>query len=162
MLTRVDLAIVMGYFAVMVGLGLWVRKKAAAGIESYFLGGRRLPWWLLGLSGGASWFDVAGLMFLTTLLLDVGVTGLHPFEVAAGMDVVKVGKEYPRLQIWGGIDKRALAKGPAAIDAELDRVLPPMKERGGYAAGLDHNIPSDVSLANHRHYTRRLAELSYL
>ncbi|MFH0965518.1 MAG: uroporphyrinogen decarboxylase family protein [Planctomycetota bacterium] len=94
------------------------------------------------------------------LLLDVGVTAIHPFEVAAGMDVVEIGREYPRLQIWGGIDKRALSRGPQAIDQELKRVLPAMKRRGGYAAGLDHGIPSDVSLENHRHYVKRLLEWS--
>lgn len=97
---------------------------------------------------------------LIPLLLDVGVTAIHPFEVGAGMDVVKIGKEYPQLQIWGGIDKRALAVGPEAIDAELSRVLPAMKKRGGYAAGLDHLIPSDVSLENYRYYVKRLHELS--
>ena len=78
------------------------------------------------------------------------------------MDVVKIGKDYPQLQIWGGSDKRALAKGPDAIDAELQRVILPMKKRGGYAAGLDHNIPSDVALANHRYYVKRLLDLSYI
>ncbi len=97
---------------------------------------------------------------LIPLLLEVGVTAIHPFEVAAGMDVVKIGKEYPELQIWGGIDKRALAMGPAAIDAELKRVIPAMKKRGGYAAGLDHNIPSDISLENHRYYMDKLMEMA--
>lgn len=97
---------------------------------------------------------------LIPLLLDVGVTGIHPFEVAAGMDVVAIGKQYPDLQIWGGIDKRVLARDKQAIDAELLRVIPAMKQRGGYAAGLDHNIPSDVPLANHRYYVKKLLELS--
>jgi uroporphyrinogen decarboxylase len=95
---------------------------------------------------------------LIPLLLDVGVTGLHPFEVASGMDVVDIGKKYPRLQIWGGLDKRAIARGRAAIDAELDRVLPTMKRRGGYAAGLDHNVPPDVSLADHRYYAETVRQ----
>ncbi|NQT03014.1 MAG: hypothetical protein HQ580_13380 [Planctomycetes bacterium] len=98
---------------------------------------------------------------LIPLLLDVGVTALHPFEVAAGMDVVKIGRDYPQLQIWGGIDKRVLARGPRAIDAELERVILPMKKRGGYATGLDHGIPSDVSLENHRYYVKKLREMSY-
>ena len=97
---------------------------------------------------------------LIPLLLDVGVTGMHPFEVAAGMDVIEIGNQYPNLQIWGGLDKRALAHGPEAIDQELERVIPAMKQRGGYAAGIDHLIPSDVSLENFRHYVRRLRELS--
>lgn len=99
---------------------------------------------------------------LIPLLLDVGITAMHPFEVAAGMDVVKIGKEYQGLQIWGGIDKCALAKGPKAIDAELERVILPMKKRGGYAAGLDHSVPSNVSLENHRYYVKRLREISYI
>jgi uroporphyrinogen decarboxylase len=97
---------------------------------------------------------------LIPLLLDVGVTALHPFEVAAGMDVVTIGGQYPALQMWGGIDKRALAKGKNAIDAELERVIPAMKKRGGYAACLDHGVPSDVSLENHRYYLKKLLEIS--
>lgn len=97
---------------------------------------------------------------LIPLLLDVGVTAVHPFEVAAGMDVVALGKQYPRLLIWGGLDKRALARGPQAIDAELKRVIPAMKRRGGYAAGLDHNIPSDISLQNHRYFVKKLLEMA--
>jgi len=76
MLSGVDLGIVGAYFVGMICLGLWVRKKAAADIDSYFLGGRKIPWWLLGLSGGASWFDVAGLMLVTSLLIQMGVKGI--------------------------------------------------------------------------------------
>jgi hypothetical protein len=97
---------------------------------------------------------------LIPLLLDVGVTGVHPFEVASGMDVTAIGRQYPALQMWGGIDKRALAKNKQAIDEELMRVIPAMKRRGGYAACLDHGVPSDVSLENHRYYVRRLLEMS--
>lgn len=76
MLSGVDLGIVAAYFVLMLLLGLWVRKRAASSVESYFLGGRRIPWWLLGLSGGASWFDVAGLMLVTSLLIQIGVRGI--------------------------------------------------------------------------------------
>lgn len=94
------------------------------------------------------------------LLLDVGVTAIHPFEVAAGMDVVEIGRQYPCLQIWGGLDKRALAGSFKTIEVELERVIPPMKKRGGYAAGIDHAVPPDVSLENFRYYVKRLAEMS--
>lgn len=99
---------------------------------------------------------------LIPLLLDVGVTAIHPFEVAAGADVVEIGKQFPELQMWGGIDKRVLAKGRKAIDDELNRVLPAMKERKGYAAGLDHLVPSDVSLENFRYFTNKLFEMSLI
>ena len=42
---------------------------------------------------------------LIPLLTDVGVTGLYPFEVQAGMNVAKIAQEFPSLQIMGGIDK---------------------------------------------------------
>lgn len=76
MLSPIDLAIVAAYFVATVCFGLWVRKRASADIDSYFLGGRKIPWWLLGLSGGASWFDVAGLMLVTSLLIQMGVKGI--------------------------------------------------------------------------------------
>ena len=99
---------------------------------------------------------------LLPLLINVKITGVHPFEVAAGMDVTAIGRQYPALQMWGGIDKRALARDTRAIDAELQRVVPAMKRRGGYAACLDHGVPSDVSLENHRYYVRRLLEMSVM
>ncbi len=46
-----DLAIVAFYLLVMVAVGLAVRKKGSEGIDSYFLGNRNVPWWLLGCSG---------------------------------------------------------------------------------------------------------------
>lgn len=82
---------------------------------------------------------------LIPVWLDAGINVLYPFEVQAGMDVLDVRRRYGRdLRIWFGIDKRALVRGPAAIDAELRRVRP-LVEDGGYVPGLDHSIPPDVS-----------------
>jgi uroporphyrinogen decarboxylase len=60
---------------------------------------------------------------LLPLFIEGGVTGLYPFEVNAGMDIVQVRKAFPRLQILGGIDKIALAKGESAIEAELQEKI---------------------------------------
>ncbi len=49
---------------------------------------------------------------------------MSPFEVAAGCDVVRTGQQYPDLAIFGGIDKRVLAQGRAAIDDMLERIIP--------------------------------------
>ena len=46
-------------------IGLLLQRKASQGIDSYFLGNRRLPWWVLGASGMASNTDVAGTMINT-------------------------------------------------------------------------------------------------
>jgi len=94
---------------------------------------------------------------LIPLLLEGGVTGLYPMEVQAGMDVVEVRKQYPRLLIQGGLDKKAVAKGREAIEAELGK-LPFMLAQGGYIPYVDHAVPADVSWDNFRYYRQRVNE----
>jgi len=84
---------------------------------------------------------------------------MDPFEVAAGCDVVAIGEKYPSLVVMGGIDKRVLARGPAAIDKMVERILPAMRARGGYIPTCDHGVPEEVSLADYRHYRKRCVEL---
>jgi uroporphyrinogen decarboxylase len=116
-----------------------------------FLAGRGVPF--IGL-------DSDGMMDpLVPVWMDAGLNFLYPFEVQAGMDVLAVRKKYGKqLRLWGGVDKRALAHGPAAIDAELERIRPLIAE-GGYIPHTDHSIPPDVSYENFRYYTRRLGEV---
>ena len=93
---------------------------------------------------------------LIPIWLDAGINTLYPFEVQCGMNVVGVRKQYGRdLRIWFGIDKRALAQSPEAIDAELERVRP-LIEEGGYVPGLDHSMPPDVPYANYVYYMTAL------
>jgi uroporphyrinogen decarboxylase len=94
---------------------------------------------------------------LIPLFLDAGVTGIYPFEVQANMHVEEIGRQYPTLQILGGIDKRALAQDKAAIDRELERRLPFLVQRGGYIPTVDHHVPPDVSWENFAYYRERVA-----
>ena len=96
---------------------------------------------------------------LIPLFLEGGVTGLFPMEVAAGMNVVEVRKNFPSLQIMGGIDKRVLAKGKKEIDEELQTKIPFMLKKGGYIPHVDHAIPPDVPLDNFIYYRNRLEEI---
>jgi uroporphyrinogen decarboxylase len=89
------------------------------------------------------------------VMMKAGVNYLWPFEVAAGCDVNVVRAKYPTLALGGGIDKRALALGPAAIDRELDRIMPAVR-KGRYLPDLDHLIPDDVSWPNYCHFARGL------
>ena len=89
----------------------------------------------------------------------IGMDVMSPFEVASGCDVVQVGKDYPELIMVHGIDKRILAKSKEAIDAELERIIPVMKARGGYIPACDHGVPAEVSLENYLHYRKRMVEL---
>lgn len=96
---------------------------------------------------------------LISLFLEGGVTGLFPMEVAAGMDIVEVRKSFPKLQIIGGLDKRALARSKGDIDKELERKIPFMLKKGGYIPTGDHLIPPDVSLENFLYYRHRIEEI---
>jgi len=111
---------------------------------------------------GVEWFSLdsdGDISLLIPVWLDAGINILYPFEVQCGMDVVKVRRQYGRdLRLWFGIDKRALATGPAAIDAELKRVRP-LVEQGGYVAGLDHGLPPDVSFGNYCYYMGHLRRM---
>ena len=89
----------------------------------------------------------------------VGMDVMSPFEVASGCDVVAIGRQHPELVILGGIDKRVLAAGRAAIDRELERILPVMRARGGYVPTCDHGVPEEVPFEDYLHYRRRCVEL---
>lgn len=90
--------------------------------------------------------------------IEGGVTGVLPFEVASGLDLASIARQYPELQMIGGIDKRALAAGPEAIEAELAK-LPSLLERGRYIPAVDHGVPPDVSWANYRRFAERLGAI---
>ncbi len=87
-----------------------------------------------------------------------GMGMASPFEVAAGSDVVRTGREFPQLRISGGLDKREMAKGKDAIDRMVDAILPAMQARGGYIPTCDHGVPEEVSLENYLHLRRRMQE----
>lgn len=83
-------------------------------------------------------------------LLDIGMDGLNPLEVKAGMDPVQLKRTFgDRLLLHGGINA-VLWDDLDAITAEMERVIPTMKESGGYIFASDHSIPSSVSLENFR------------
>jgi len=97
---------------------------------------------------------------IVELLLEGGVDALFPWEVQAGNDILKVREAFPRFKILGGLDKKAIARGPQAIDRELESKVPLMLEKGGYVPFIDHTVPPEVGWEDFRYYRRRLAELA--
>ena len=90
---------------------------------------------------------------LIPIFLEAGVDGFGPIERAAGMDPVAIRKQYgQRVCMVGGVDKREIAKGPAAIDAELARSVLPIIDQGGFIPTIDHAVHPDVSLADFKYY----------
>jgi uroporphyrinogen-III decarboxylase len=100
--------------------------------------------------------DVAELI---PLWLEAGINGVFPMEQAAGNDLHAYRRQYGRnLLMTGGIDKRALAQGQAAIDRELETKIP-LAMQGGYIPHIDHLIPPDVSYEHFQYYLDRKKQL---
>jgi SSS family solute:Na+ symporter len=71
----VDISIIIIYLIAVVLMGLWLRSRAGEGMDAYFLGGRSIPWYVLGVSNASSMFDIAGTMWLVSMLFVYGLKG---------------------------------------------------------------------------------------
>jgi SSS family solute:Na+ symporter len=58
---------------IVTGLGIYLRKLASMNLESYVLGGKKIPWWALAASGAVSNFDITGTMWMVTVLYLLGM-----------------------------------------------------------------------------------------
>lgn len=74
-LTILDWAIVVGYFALALVIGLWASRDAGKNAKSFFLAGRNMPWWLLGISMVATTFSTDTPNLVTGLVREQGVSG---------------------------------------------------------------------------------------
>jgi len=54
-MTTLDLAIILTYLLAMLGIGLYYRRYAGQGLETFFLAGRNIPGWLNGVSMQQPW-----------------------------------------------------------------------------------------------------------
>ena len=89
---------------------------------------------------------------LIPLLLDAGIDTVWPIERASNVSPQQWRKQFGKtLRLWGGVDKRELARGPDAIRTHLRQFIP-LIEQGGYIPSVDHTVPPDVSWDNFRYY----------
>ena len=75
-LQAIDISILISYLAAMVMIGWLLRKKARVNKESYLLGGKKLPWYLLGLSDASDMFDISGTMWMVALCFVYGMKSI--------------------------------------------------------------------------------------
>lgn len=75
-LNIVDISIIVLYLIANIILGFWISKRASKDINSYFLGGNTLPWWILGISNASGMFDIAGTMLLVYWLAVYGLKSM--------------------------------------------------------------------------------------
>ncbi len=75
-LHSLDIGIIIGYFVIVVVIGLWASRKGAKDLDSYFLGGKSMPWYLLGVSDASGMFDISGTMWLVYALFLYGLKSI--------------------------------------------------------------------------------------
>ncbi|MBI2298238.1 MAG: hypothetical protein HYU66_04675 [Armatimonadetes bacterium] len=91
--------------------------------------------------------------------LEGGVNCMFPLEMNGRSDPVALRAKYGRrVLLKGGVDKIALGRGRAAIDAELER-LAPVVAAGGYVPHVDHRVPPNVMYEDYLYYLRRKREV---
>jgi SSS family solute:Na+ symporter len=75
-LSILDGAIIILYLATMVVIGWVLRKKARQNKESYLMGGKKLPWYMLGMSDASDMFDISGTMWMVALCFVYGMKSI--------------------------------------------------------------------------------------
>jgi len=92
-------------------------------------------------------------------ILETGVDMLNPLEVKAGMDPASLKAKYgDKLAFHGGINAQYW-DNIELVKAEMERIIPVVKEGGGYVFASDHSIPNSVSFENMKEIARLAHEL---
>lgn len=75
-LQLIDVLIIALYLVAMIVIGLVLKKRASKNLDSYFLGGKSLPFYMLGLSNASGMFDISGTMWMVYLAFVYGLKSL--------------------------------------------------------------------------------------
>ncbi|HKG08743.1 MAG TPA: sodium:solute symporter family protein [Pedobacter sp.] len=75
-LQLIDVLILVFYLVMMVFIGWYYRNKARENKESYLMGGKKLPWYMLGLSDASDMFDISGTMWMVSLCFVYGLKSI--------------------------------------------------------------------------------------
>lgn len=94
-------------------------------------------------------------------MIESGIDCLQVIEVKAGMDLIKLYKEFgDKISFMGGIDVRALyTNDKAIIDRELESKIPIVKGNNGFVLHSDHSIPNTVNYEIYQYFIERGLEL---
>jgi solute:Na+ symporter, SSS family len=74
-LSTLDYGFIIVFFSLVLGIGIYVSKKSGKDSSEFFLSGRTMPWWLLGLSMVATTFSTDTPNLVTDIVRTTGVSG---------------------------------------------------------------------------------------
>jgi Na+/proline symporter len=84
------------YVLVLIFLGFYLKRLASRSLDNYITGGKNIPWWAMGISGMASFLDLAGTAVIVSFLFLLGPQGLF-VEFRGGAVLV-----LPFMMLWTG------------------------------------------------------------
>ena len=83
-------------------------------------------------------------------LIDIGLDAVNPLEVKSGLDPIALKKEFGKDLVFRGGNNAALWDNFELVEAEMHKIVPAMKESGGYIFSSDHSIPDSVKLETYQ------------
>ena len=72
----IDTVIILAYLLIVIIAGFLLSRRASKNMDSYFLGGKTVPWYILGISNTSGMFDISGTMWLVYMLFVYGLKGI--------------------------------------------------------------------------------------
>ena len=72
-LHALDVGIILAYIVCTVLVGYYVSHQGSRDMKAYFLGGNKMPWYVLGLSNASGMFDISGTMLLVYWMFVYGL-----------------------------------------------------------------------------------------
>lgn len=84
------------YVLALIFLGFYLKRLASRSLDNYICGGKNIPWWAMGISGMASFLDLAGTAVIVSFLFLMGPKGLF-IEFRGGAVLV-----LPFMMLWTG------------------------------------------------------------
>ena len=82
-LATIDYVVIVSYMAVVFAMGVVLTKRAGASVENFFVGGRGMPWWLIGVSMAATNFSIDTPISITGFVGKEGIGGVWFFWSSA-------------------------------------------------------------------------------
>jgi SSS family solute:Na+ symporter len=83
-----DMVIITIYLLAVAAVGFALKKRATKKLDSYYLGDRNVPWWMLGLSGCSSYIDIGGTMSMIGALFYLGLKSLWATHIFWGWFII--------------------------------------------------------------------------
>jgi len=74
-LTSLDWSVIIGFFVIVLAIGIWASRTSGKNTSEFFLSGRNMPWWLLGMSMVATTFSTDTPNLVTDIVRQNGVAG---------------------------------------------------------------------------------------